>query len=86
MDSGNVFDRPGDIGSIPRDGKDRNLHDPEFTWERHVCFEIIPLAVNCNVFDRPVNLRSIPSDGYPSDEPDIAMERPFDSPEQDCGR
>ncbi|KAL3944263.1 MAG: hypothetical protein SGBAC_001657 [Bacillariaceae sp.] len=61
-----VFDGPGDVRSIPRDGKHKESYDPEFTWERQVSSKStrprIPAEVD-TVFDRPGDVRSIPRDG-----------------------
>jgi hypothetical protein len=72
-----VFDRPGDINSIPRDGAPRDADHPEFTWARRPSDKIPGIPEDEDVFDRPGDLRSIPREGRPKDddEPDVMWSR-----------
>merc|ERR1712232_39980 len=64
----NVYDRPGDVRSIPRDGRPRDTDEPELNWERND----IPSRP-------PMESRSIPRDGTPQDDEDFGYPRDSDS-------
>jgi len=64
----NVFDRPGDIRSIPRTGKPHEEGYPELSWNRNPAFLLQGEAAEEIIFDRPGDLRSIPRTGAPHDQ------------------
>merc|ERR1712157_250566 len=72
-----VYDRPGDIKSIPRDGKQPNRDEPEMIWMRTPNDQIPGVPDEDDVFDRPGDVKSIPRDGkQPSqDEPEAIWMR-----------
>merc|ERR1719206_497434 len=82
----NVFDRPGDIRSIPRDGRPRDENYPQMTWGRNSVLypkQRQRQGEEENVFDRPGDIRSIPRDGRPKDPEDMEFEwkrTPIDVP------
>jgi len=80
-----IFERPGDVRSIPRDGKPKDEDNPEMLWQRTPNDNIPGIPDEDDVFSRPGDVRSIPRDGLPKnpDEPDYGWQRfPSDSPEE----
>merc|ERR1711935_408172 len=66
-----VFDRPGDLKSIPRDGKPENQDDPETIWQRTPNDKIPGISDEDIVYDRPGDVKSIPRDGKPQNHDDL---------------
>merc|ERR1712238_142602 len=63
-----LFDRPADIGSIPRDGKPKNEEHPETVWQRTPNHNILGIPTEDDIYDRPGDVKSVPRDGKPTNE------------------
>jgi len=68
VDNLSPFARPGDVRSIPRDGKPSDEDSPETIWSRLPDSSVPGVPDEDDVFERPGDVRSIPRDGVPTDE------------------
>jgi hypothetical protein len=76
-DEEDVFERPGDVKSIPRDGKPKDDDSPEVVWQRDPIEMETGVPDEEDVFERPGDVKSIPRDGRSKDEvhPDMVWQR-----------
>merc|ERR1719261_1677222 len=68
------FNRPGDVRSIPRDGRTKDEDSPETLWSRNPNHRIPGVPDEDIPFDKPGQLNSIPTsrqpgEGGPEDRP-----------------
>jgi Leucine-rich repeat (LRR) protein len=63
-----VYDRPGDVRSVPRIGKPTSEDSPEYEWQRAPGGKVGSLPDEEDVYDRPGDVRSIPRDGRPKED------------------
>eukprot|EP00537_Pseudo-nitzschia_pungens_P018785 CAMPEP_0172408076 /NCGR_PEP_ID=MMETSP1061-20121228/75664_1 /TAXON_ID=37318 /ORGANISM="Pseudo-nitzschia pungens, Strain cf. pungens" /LENGTH=1396 /DNA_ID=CAMNT_0013144193 /DNA_START=15 /DNA_END=4201 /DNA_ORIENTATION=- len=64
-DNDSVFDRPGDIRSIPRDGKSPEEQNPEVEWSRQSSQKIPGVPNENNPFNKTGDFESIPHHQVP---------------------
>jgi len=63
-----VYNRPGDVKSVPRDGKPKNKDLPETSWQRTPKNNTPGVPDEDNIYDRPGDVKSVPRDGKPQNE------------------
>ena len=72
-----VFNRPGDVRSLPRDGQPKPSDEPELLWGRSGGNHPPGVPSDDDIFNRPGDVRSLPRDGQPksSDDPEMLWAR-----------